>query len=152
MRTRWGITRLIKVVGLVLLRDQARSIQQLYAWGVVSSLEDDRAKALKSDDVPNVASKLYYVVTGSNTKQTARSYLDQICNLQRASVTRDIISHLRQLTGEDLGPLPQPWIKKYYAGQGGLGIAETGSPATRGQPIRPDINSTSSAAASRRSP
>ena len=83
-----------------------------YARNVVFHLQEDRDAALQSN-VPDAAKRLLYVSEGHNTKQSPGSPLDQMCNLQRRNVMRDIIAYLRTKTGEDFGDKPEPWIQKY---------------------------------------
>ena len=61
------------------------------------------------------AESLAYVVNyyPSGTKQREGSRLDRVVERMRSSAIRDIISHLRQKTGEDLGEKPEAWIEKY---------------------------------------
>jgi hypothetical protein len=94
------------------LTDMSRGIEAAYARRVVFSLQRDRDEALRSD-VPGAAERLSWANQGHNTKQKPGSPLDQICNLQRSNVVRDIIVYLRAKTGEDLGDRPEPWIQKY---------------------------------------
>ncbi len=49
----------------------------------------------------------------SRRKQREYSRLDRIVERARPSVIRDIISQLRQKTGEDRGDEPDIWIQKY---------------------------------------
>jgi hypothetical protein len=76
--------------------------------------DDMRQKALQADAV-GAAESLEYVLNyyPSGTKQIVNSRLDKVVERERASVTQDIISYLRQKTGEDLGENPDAWIKKY---------------------------------------
>ena len=61
------------------------------------------------------AESLAYVVNHypSGTKQREGSRLDSVVERMRSCAVRDIISHLRQKTGEDLGEKPEAWIEKY---------------------------------------
>jgi hypothetical protein len=76
--------------------------------------DDEKQKALQADAV-GAAGFLEYVVNyyPSGTKQPVGSRLDKVVERERASVAHDIISYLRQKTGEDLGGSPEAWIKKY---------------------------------------
>ena len=76
--------------------------------------DDMRQKALQADAV-GAAEFLEYAVNyyPSGSKQRAGSRLDKVVERERAFVTHDIISYLRQKTGEDLGENPEAWIKKY---------------------------------------
>ncbi len=40
-------------------------------------------------------------------------HLHNLMERVRAGVERDLIRHLREVTGEDLGADPKPWIQKY---------------------------------------
>ena len=61
------------------------------------------------------AESLAYVVNyyPSGTKQHDGSRLDKVVERMRNYAVRDIISHLRQKSGEDLGEKPEAWIEKY---------------------------------------
>jgi hypothetical protein len=100
------------VVVLVFINNLAQDVKISCARRVVFGLQVDRDAALRSD-VPEAARRLLGVSEGHNMKQKAGSPLDQICNLQRTNVMRDIIAYLRAKTGEDLGDRPEPWILKY---------------------------------------
>ncbi len=78
------------------------------------NFEMSRNKALQSD-AAGAASCLDFVVYyyPSGTKQEAGSGLDRTVERVRRSAIRDIIAHLRTLTGEDLGESPEPWVAKY---------------------------------------
>lgn len=78
------------------------------------NFEMSRNKALQSD-AAGAASRLYFIISyyPSGTKQEAGSGLDRTVERVRRSAIRDIIAHLRTLTGEDLGESPDPWIAKY---------------------------------------
>jgi len=76
--------------------------------------DDMRTKALQSD-AAGAAGCLQYVLdyypSGSN--QESGSRLDRIVERERRQAVRDIISHLRAKTGQDLGENPDAWIRKY---------------------------------------
>lgn len=76
--------------------------------------EDMRQQALggsPSGATEALAYVVSYYPTGS--KQREGSRLDKVVERARASVIGDIISELRQKTGEDLGAKPEAWIEKY---------------------------------------
>jgi hypothetical protein len=76
--------------------------------------EEMRLQAIQGS--PSVAAEsLEYVVNyyPSGTKQREGSRLDKVVERVRSSVIRDIISQLRQKSGEDLGEKPEAWIQKY---------------------------------------
>lgn len=137
----------LMVALLHLLSDMARNTKELYAWGTVFRLERYRDEALLSD-IPKAVQILHYVNEGTNTKQTPGSRLDQICSLQRTNVIREIIAYLRTKTGQDLGPIPEPWIKKYGLKESNL--AEPEHPVDGRQPSRSAPIQTPVAAGSRR--
>lgn len=76
--------------------------------------EDMRTKALKSG-VAEAAGCLEYVANyyPSGTKQVTGSRLDRMVERERAAAVRDIIAHLREQTGGDLGDAPEAWVEKY---------------------------------------
>jgi hypothetical protein len=73
-----------------------------------------RAKALQSD-ATEAADCLQYVVTyyPSGSKQQTGSRLDTLVERERTWAIREIIADLQSKTHEDLGPNPEPWIKKH---------------------------------------
>ncbi len=73
-----------------------------------------REKAIQAD-ARGAAGFLEYAVNyyPSGSKQRSGSRLDKILERMRSYAVRDIISHLRQKTGEDLGEKPKAWIEKY---------------------------------------
>jgi len=89
-------------------------LEVAFAEDQTQIFDDMRQKALQADAV-GAAESLEYVVNyyPSGTKQSANSRLDKVVERERVSVTHDIVSYLRQKTGEDLGADPEAWIKKY---------------------------------------
>lgn len=86
----------------------------MMAHSQVQLFDEMRVQALQAG--PGRATDLLEYVTvyyPSGSKQTAGSKLDRIVELARASTIREIISHLRRTTGEDLGNAAQPWIQKF---------------------------------------
>jgi hypothetical protein len=76
---------------------------------------EDMHKQAIGGSPAGAAEALAYVVNyfPTGTKQREGSRLDKVVERMRASVVRDIISELRQKTGEDLGAKPEAWIEKY---------------------------------------
>jgi hypothetical protein len=76
--------------------------------------EDMRQQAFGGSP-SGAAEALAYAVNyyPSGTKQREGSRLDKVVERARASVVRDIVSGLRQKTGENLGEKPEAWIEKY---------------------------------------
>jgi hypothetical protein len=144
MKVRWpkviAILLCTIVVILHLLGDMGLNTRILYAHRVVFNLERHRTQALQSD-ISEAAQILQYVHEGSNAKQTPNSRLDQICSLERTNVIREIIAYLRTKTGEDLGPMPEPWIGKYRSKD--PRIAEPDGSMNGKQPLRSETNRTS---------
>jgi ABC-type phosphate/phosphonate transport system permease subunit len=89
-------------------------LEVVFAEDQTQIFDDMRQKALQTDAI-GAAESLEYVVNyyPSGSKQRTGSRLDKVVERERASVTHDIISYLRQKTGEDLGENPEAWIKKY---------------------------------------
>jgi hypothetical protein len=73
--------------------------------------------ALLHQNVTNVVARLRDVDRCYRRPQpptlAVQRHLHNIMECVRASAERDIIDHLRTLTGEDLGNDPKPWIKNY---------------------------------------
>lgn len=76
--------------------------------------DEMRQQAIRGNP-SEAAESLAYVVNyyPSGTKQREYSRLDRVVERARSSVIRDIISQLRQKTGEDWGDEPDIWIQKY---------------------------------------
>lgn len=76
--------------------------------------DEARTKALESD-AAGAAGLLEYVVIyyPSGSKQRTGSHLDLVVERHRDIVIQDIIRHLREKTGEDLGDKPEVWVQKY---------------------------------------
>ena len=89
-------------------------IEVAFAEEQTRIFEDMRQQALGGSP-SGAAESLAYVVNyyPTGTKQREGSRLDKVVERARASVVRDIISELRQKTGEDLGGKPEAWIEKY---------------------------------------
>jgi hypothetical protein len=90
------------------------SVQVAWASDQIEIIEEMREQALQGK-AGKAASCLAYAVSyhPSGTKQQTGSRLDRIVEQARASAVRDIVAHLRRVTGEDLGDDPEAWIRKY---------------------------------------
>lgn len=78
------------------------------------TFEELAAKAQQSD-ATNAADLLrhIFVYYPSGTKQRTGSHLDAIVERHRHAAAREIVGHLRQVTGENLGDSPSRWIERY---------------------------------------
>ncbi|HMO63905.1 MAG TPA: hypothetical protein PKE47_01535 [Verrucomicrobiota bacterium] len=76
--------------------------------------EELAAKA-REGDATNAAGLLrhLYVQYLSGTEQRTGSHLDAMVERHRRAAAREIIGHLRQVTGENLGDSPSRWIERY---------------------------------------
>ena len=76
--------------------------------------EESRTQALQSD-ATGAAGCLdqVFIYYPSGSKQRTGSHLDHVVERHRLAVAREIIAHLRRVTGQDLGDKPEPWVKKY---------------------------------------
>lgn len=107
-------------VGLVVLsaclywNHASTTIRVAFASEQTKIFEEMRTRALQTD-ATGAAACLEYVVGyyPSGTKQESGSRLDRIVEHERSIAVRDIVTHLRTKTGEDLGEKPDVWIKKY---------------------------------------
>jgi hypothetical protein len=90
------------------------SVRVALAQEQIEIINEMRMTALQSSPA-EAAGKLQYAVNyyPSGTKQEVGSRLDRLVESARKRAVRDIIAHLRQKTGEDLGDDAEPWIKKY---------------------------------------
>jgi hypothetical protein len=90
------------------------SVQVAWAEDQTAIVEEMRERALKSG-ARTAAGCLEYAVRyyPSGTKQTVGSRLDRMVERGRACAIKDILIHLRRVTGDDLGDDPEAWIQKY---------------------------------------
>ncbi|MEO2089330.1 MAG: hypothetical protein ABGY75_07515 [Gemmataceae bacterium] len=89
-------------------------IQVALAAEQTQIIDECRGRALQSevaDAVGYMEYAIHYYPSG--TKQEHGSRLDRIVERQRASAVRDIITHLRAKSGQDLGDDPQAWISQF---------------------------------------
>jgi hypothetical protein len=89
-------------------------IEVAFAEEQTRIFDDMRNKAL-GESPTGAAESLAYVVNyyPSGSKQREGSRLDRVVERARVATVREIISELRQKTGEDLGVKPETWIEKY---------------------------------------
>ena len=89
-------------------------IEVAFAEEQTRIFEQMRQQAMEGSP-SGAAESLAYVVNyyPSGTKQREGSRLDSVVERMRSCAVRDIILHLRQKTGEDLGEKPEAWIEKY---------------------------------------
>ena len=90
------------------------TIRVAWASEQIEIFDEMWTRALQSD-AAGAAGCLEYVVGyyPSGSKQEAGSRLDRMVESSRALAARDIVTHLRTKTGEDLGDSPEAWIQKY---------------------------------------
>ena len=89
-------------------------LESAFAEEQTRIFEDCREKALLS----NAAGAAFwldqvFIYYPSGSKQRTGSHLDHVVERHRLAVAREIIAHLRRVTGQDLGDKPEPWVKKY---------------------------------------
>jgi hypothetical protein len=91
------------------------NLQAAFADEQTQIFDEMRTQALQSTAPSNIAGSLEYVVVyyASGSKQRTGSKLDRVVERHRTAVVREIIAHLRRVTGQDLGENPEPWIQKY---------------------------------------
>ena len=89
-------------------------IEVAFAEEQTRIFEQMRQQAIEGSP-SGAAESLAYVVNyyPSGTKQREGSPLDSVVERMRSCAVRDIISHLRLKTGEDLGEKPEAWIEQY---------------------------------------
>lgn len=79
-------------------------------------LEESRDSALASTNVANIAAELRWLGRFHRSEQFPSGIEGRHLSLiERARVAyqRDIVLHLRQLTGDQLGNDPKLWVQKY---------------------------------------
>ena len=96
----WNHARL--KIEVAFAEDQTRIFEQMRQQAIAGSYS-------------GAAESLAYVVNyyPSGTKQSEGSRLDKVVERMRSCAVRNIISDLRQKTGEDLGEKSEAWIEKY---------------------------------------
>ena len=108
-----SVILLIVIVALA-LRLWPLEIRVMMAHEQIQLFDEMHQRAMHGS-ASEIAESMRYVVSyyPSGTKQIAGSLLDQIVEQARAATIRDLIDHLRQTTGEDLGDAAEPWIQKF---------------------------------------
>jgi hypothetical protein len=111
-------TCLITLSASLIVHFAPLEMRLMMARSQVQLFDDMREQALQA--APGRAADLLDYVAGyypSGSKQIAGSKLDLIVEQARSSTIREIISHLRKTTGEDLGNTARPWIQKFSSGK-----------------------------------
>jgi hypothetical protein len=83
-------------------------------WAMV--LDEMRQSGLEHTNATEIATTLRDVgrwYHGPAPDKGTPRHLHNLMERVRAGVERDLIRHLREVTGEDLGMDPNPWIRKY---------------------------------------
>jgi hypothetical protein len=77
--------------------------------------DECRTNALQSSQPERIAGLIHAAIIyyPSGKKQTAGSHLDRMVERGRQSAIRDMLAHLRIITGADLGSDPQAWINRF---------------------------------------
>jgi hypothetical protein len=109
-----GAAALLLLCGWLVWRLARLSLEARFADDQTAIIDEMRARAL-AGDAQEAAQCLDYAVSyyPSGTKQPRGSPLDRVVERQRAAAVRDIVAHLRRVTGEDLGEAPEPWVARY---------------------------------------
>jgi hypothetical protein len=120
-------------VQAALAEEQTLYFEQARDQGLASSRPEDIVQCIEGT--------LNYYPSGS--KQTTGSHLDGMVERARRLAVDDMIRHLRNKTGLDLGNDPQKWIERF-----GKEAGQPGGTANRSQPVGTETNRTPSAAGS----
>ena len=83
-------------------------------WAMV--LDEMRESGMEQTNAPEIAATLRHVERwyhGPTPDSGTSRHLHNLMERVRAGVERDLIRHLREVAGEDLGADPKPWIQKY---------------------------------------
>jgi hypothetical protein len=87
------------------------------ADGWTEMLQEGRDAALASTNITEVADTLRWVGRFYRLPEPPSSGIERhrnnLMERIRAGCQGDIVNHLRQLTGDQLGDNPKPWIEKY---------------------------------------
>jgi hypothetical protein len=96
-------------------RYAGQTIHVVFAYDQTGIFEEMRDKCLRATDPSEGAYCLEYTMDyyPSGSKQEKGSWLDHIVERARRSAIREMIAHLRTLTGLDLGNDPAVWIAKF---------------------------------------
>ncbi len=101
--------------GFLFVQNHLQWLHTNFADETTKIIQDMRNEALATDDPHRAANYLGYAINyyPSGTKQLQGSHLDTVVERQREDAVIAILRHLRELTGEDLGNDPDPWMKKF---------------------------------------
>ena len=83
-------------------------------WAMV--LDEMRESGMEQTNAPEIAATLRHVERwyhGPTPDSGTSRHLHNLMERVRAGVERELIRHLRDVTGEDFGVGPGPWIQKY---------------------------------------
>jgi hypothetical protein len=118
-RTVWILVAVVVVMAALLIWSVAENlrfqIQTVLADGHAMMIEEMRDAALESTNVTAVADSLRRVSRfyASPKADTNRSPAERLLRRVRSGSEREIIAHLRRLTGKDIGDTPARWIEAY---------------------------------------
>jgi hypothetical protein len=92
-----------------------RGIPVVLADAHAEALEEMREHALSQTSASDVAATLRHASRwyGTITPTPSETPEARLLRRVRIGIVRDIIAHLRELTGKDLGADPKPWIEVY---------------------------------------
>lgn len=109
-----AVLLLLSLCGWFVWRLGWLSLEVHFADEQTAIFDEMRVRAL-AGDAEEAARCLDYAASyyPSGSKQPRGSPLDRVVERQRAAAVREIVAHLRRLTGEDLGEAPEPWVAKY---------------------------------------
>jgi len=98
-------------------RASLNEVHATLADGWTEMLQESRDTALTSTNVTEVADTLRWVGRFYRPSEPPASGIERhhynLMERIRVGYQRDIVIHLRQLTGDQLGDDPKPWIEKY---------------------------------------
>ncbi len=109
----------VVVVLVILLGWQGFSYFQLHleaanAEWQTQSFDELRTMALKQDAAGAIGCLEHLLIDyPSGSKQRRGSHLDLTVERHRAAIAREIITHLRHVTGQDFGDTPEAWIYEH---------------------------------------
>lgn len=120
---RLAIALSVATVGLAALaawgwaRAAMAEVDAMLADGWTEMLQEGRDAALAKTNVTEVADSLRWVGRFYRPPEPPASGIERhhynLMERTRVSYQRDIVAHLRQLTGDQLGDDPKLWIQKY---------------------------------------
>lgn len=118
-KTVWALSLTVAVLAVLLLwslfRGALVEIETTLADEHARELETLRDSALASTNVTDAADTLRHIAIyyAPSDPEVLKKRYESLLRRVRRELIRDVIDHLRKLTGRDLGNDPAPWVAAY---------------------------------------